>query len=51
MLVISRKAGEAVKIADNIEVRVLAVNGPKVKLGIQAPREVPVVRPESKVKA
>lgn len=46
MLVIARKAGESIRIADQIEVVVLAVDGHRVRLGIKAPREVKVLRTE-----
>lgn len=46
MLVIARKAGESVKIADNIEVVVVGVDGQRVRLGIRAPREMRVMRSE-----
>jgi carbon storage regulator len=46
MLVLTRKPGESIMIGDDIEVRVLAIAGDKVKLGIRAPREVPVFRRE-----
>ncbi|GAE95059.1 carbon storage regulator [Gracilibacillus boraciitolerans JCM 21714] len=37
MLVLTRKLNEAIKIGDNIEVKVIAVDGDQVKLGIDAP--------------
>lgn len=46
MLVLSRKRGEAIVIARNIEVRVLAVEGDRVKLGFRGPLEVPIHREE-----
>lgn len=46
MLVLTRKPQESLIIGDNIEVRVLSVTGEKVRLGIQAPREIPVYRKE-----
>ena len=46
MLVLTRKAHESIMIGDDIELSVLAVTGEKVRLGIQAPREVPVFRKE-----
>lgn len=48
MLVISRKAGEAFLIGENIEISVLEVVGDKIKLGISAPRDVRVIRKELK---
>lgn len=46
MLVISRKRGQAVVLGQDIEVTVLRVEGDCVRLGIKAPRQVPVVRRE-----
>ena len=44
MLVLSRKIGESIKLADDIEITVLAVDHQRVRLGIRAPRSVPVRR-------
>ncbi len=46
MLALSRKKGEALVINNNIEITVLEVKGEQVKLGITAPKEVPVYRKE-----
>ncbi len=46
MLVLTRKPNESIMIGDEIEVSVLAVMGEKVRIGIQAPRDVPVFRKE-----
>lgn len=46
MLVLTRKIDESIVIGDAMEVKVLAVDGNSVKLGIQAPRSVPVHRKE-----
>lgn len=46
MLALSRKKGTTIVINNNIEVTVLDVNGDQVKLGISAPKEVPVYRKE-----
>lgn len=46
MLVLSRKRNESVVIDDNIVVTVIEVRGDKVRLGIQAPRDVPIHRTE-----
>ena len=46
MLALSRKKGEALVIANNIEVTILEIKGDQVKVGISAPREVPVYRKE-----
>lgn len=46
MLVLSRKRNESVVINDQIVVTVVEVRGDKVRLGIQAPRDVPIHRSE-----
>jgi carbon storage regulator len=46
MLVLTRKANQSIMIGDGIEISVLSVVGEKVRLGIQAPRDVPVFRKE-----
>lgn len=46
MLVLRRKVGETLLIGDDIELVVLEVEGDRVKLGIQAPQDVEVIRKE-----
>jgi carbon storage regulator len=46
MLVLSRKTGEAVVIAGGITVRVLSAGGGRIRLGVEAPDEVLVLREE-----
>lgn len=46
MLALSRKKNEALIINNNIEITILEVKGDQVKIGIEAPREVPVYRKE-----
>lgn len=46
MLVISRKQGESIKVADDIEIVVISVDGARVRLGVKAPRSVRVLRAE-----
>lgn len=50
MLVLSRKAGERIWIGDNISVTVVRITGGGVRLGIEAPDELSVVREELKIK-
>jgi carbon storage regulator len=51
MLVLSRKIKEAICISDNIVVRILSVRGDNVRIGIDAPKEVKVLREELTAKA
>jgi carbon storage regulator len=46
MLALTRKKNEALVINNNIEITVLEVKGDQVKLGISAPREIPIYRKE-----
>ncbi len=46
MLVLSRKKDESIVINDNIVVTIVEIRGDKVRLGIDAPRDVPVHRQE-----
>jgi carbon storage regulator len=46
MLVLSRKCNESIVIGGNIQVKVVAIAGCQIRLGIEAPREVSVVREE-----
>ena len=46
MLILSRRAGESVTIGNDIKVRVVSVSGNQVRLGIEAPREIRVLREE-----
>ena len=46
MLVLTRKSNQSIMIGDDIEVSVLAIMGEKVRIGIQAPRSIPVFRKE-----
>jgi carbon storage regulator len=46
LLVLTRKSNQSIMIGDDIEVSVLAVMGEKVRIGISAPRTVPVFRKE-----
>jgi len=46
MLVLTRKTNQSIMIGDDIEISVLAVSRDKIRLGITAPRDVPVFRKE-----
>lgn len=46
MLVLSRHAGEAIRIGDNIKITITAIRGGRVKVGIEAPDGVLVLRDE-----
>lgn len=46
MLVLSRKKDEKIVIADNITIMVIEIRGDNVRLGIEAPKDVPVHRQE-----
>ena len=46
MLVLTRKSNQSIMIGDEIEVSVLAIMGEKVRIGIEAPRSIPVFRKE-----
>lgn len=46
MLALSRKKNEAIIVNNNVEITILEVKGDQVKIGVTAPREVPVYRKE-----
>lgn len=46
MLVLTRKAGQSIVIGDGIEVTVLSVAGDKVRIGVEADRDIPIYRDE-----
>ncbi len=46
MLVLTRKSNQSIMIGDDVEISVLSIMGEKVRIGIAAPRDVPVFRKE-----
>ena len=46
MLALTRKKGEALVINNNIEIPVLEIRGDQIKIGISAPKDVPIYRKE-----
>ena len=46
MLVVTRMEDEEVRIGDDIRIVVIAITGKRIRLGIEAPREVPIFRSE-----
>ncbi|KAA0966790.1 carbon storage regulator CsrA [Sporosarcina sp. ANT_H38] len=46
MLVLSRKSNETIKIGDDVEIRILEVKGDTVRIGIEAPKSVDILRGE-----
>ena len=46
MLALSRKKDEAIVVNDNIEITVIDIKGDQVKLGISAPKSIPIYRKE-----
>lgn len=46
MLILTRRISESVKIGDNVTIKILGVKGNQVRLGVEAPREIPVHREE-----
>lgn len=46
MLILTRRANESIKIGDDVTVSVLAIHGNQVRLGINAPKSIPVHREE-----
>lgn len=46
ILILTRKAGEMIKIGNDVEVTVVAVNGGQVRIGVKAPKDIAVDREE-----
>ncbi|WP_102026690.1 carbon storage regulator CsrA [Salirhabdus sp. Marseille-P4669] len=46
MLVLTRKIGESIRVGDDIEVKVISVDGDQIKIGIDAPKSVDIHREE-----
>lgn len=50
MLVLTRKSGEKIMIGDNITITVVAIEGNRVRIGLEAPQEIPITRPKKETK-
>ena len=50
MLVLSRKRNQRIQIGDNVTIHIIQSRNGRVRLGIEAPRDVPVVRDDAKRK-
>lgn len=46
MLVLNRKPGESIIVGDNIEIKILEIQDGKIKIGIEAPKDVTILRKE-----
>ncbi|GLI86080.1 carbon storage regulator [Rossellomorea marisflavi] len=46
MLVLTRKTGESIQIGDNIEIKIVSIQGDQIKLGIDAPKHIDIHRKE-----
>lgn len=46
MLVLSRKTGEALSIGKDIKIEIVAIDGDRVRIGIEAPKEIRIIREE-----
>jgi len=46
MLILTRRSGESLMVGDNVKLTVLAIKGNQVRIGIDAPKDVPVHREE-----
>lgn len=46
MLILNRKIGESIILGENVEVRILDIQDGKIKIGIEAPRDVAILRKE-----
>ena len=46
MLVLTRKPGQSVLIGDNVEVKIIDIQGDQVRIGISAPKDISILRKE-----
>lgn len=50
MLILTRNAGERITIGDDVTVTVVSIRGPQVQIGIEAPKDVAILRDDAKVR-
>ncbi len=46
MLILTRRVGESIQIGDDIQIVLLAIKGNQIRIGIEAPKNIPIVRTE-----
>ena len=46
MLILNRRIGEGIIFGDNIEIKILDIQDGKIKIGIEAPKDIPILRKE-----
>lgn len=50
MLVLVRRPNQEIWINENIKIKILEINGKQVKIGIEAPKNIQILRPDAKIK-
>jgi carbon storage regulator len=46
MLILTRRVGETLVVGDDVKITVLGINGSQVRIGVEAPKEIPIHREE-----